>query len=150
MRRDGARIVLDLSDRIVSVRVVSADDGLRVLHGGRTYSVALPDRAVEDGDAFDTTAHVVAPLPGRVVKVTVQAGDTVQRGATMVVLEAMKMELGVEAPRGGRIEEVAVSEGDRVAEGAVLVTYADAGSTDSRSDGKVKRDADRAAARPPP
>ena len=39
-----------------------------------------------------------------------------------VVLEAMKMELGVEAPRGGRIAEVAVSEGDQGVEGAVLVT----------------------------
>ena len=62
----------------------------------------------------------------------------------------MKMELGVEAPRGGRIEEVAVSEGDRVAEGAVLVTYAEADATGGRSDGQVERDADRAAARPPP
>ena len=150
VRRDGTRVVLDLSDRIVSVRVLSADDGLHVLHDGRTYSVALPDRAAEDADAGDATTRVTAPLPGRVVKVAVRSGDTVRRGATMVVLEAMKMELGVEAPRGGRIEEVAVSEGDRVAEGAVLVTYADAGSTGGCSDGEVERDADRAATRPPP
>ena len=150
VRRDSTRVVLDLSDRIVSVRVVSADGGLHVLHDGRTYSVALPDRAVEDAGAVVATAHVVAPLPGRVVKVAVRAGDTVRRGAIMVMLEAMKMELGVEAPRDGRIEEVAVSEGDRVAEGAVLVTYADAGSTDGRPDGEVERDAGTARDRPDP
>ena len=150
VRRDGARVRLDLSDRTVSIRVVSADTGLHVLHDGRTYSVALPDRAAEDAGAADATTRVVAPLPGRVVKVAVRGGDTVRRGATMVVLEAMKMELGVEAPRGGRIEEVAVSEGDRVDEGAVLVTYADAGATGGRSAGDVERDADRAATRPPP
>ena len=150
VRRDGARVVLDLSDRIVPVRVVSADGGLHVLHDGRTYSVARPDRAVEDADAVDATARVVAPLPGRVVKVAVRGGDTVRRGATMVVLEAMKMELGVEAPRGGRIEAVAVSEGDRVTEGAVLVTYADAGSTGGRSDDEVERDADTTRGHPDP
>ena len=135
VRRDGARVVLDLSDRIVSIRIVSTDDGLYVLHDGRTYSVALPDHAVEGADAVDAAAHVVAPLPGRVVKVAVRGGDTVRRGATVVVLEAMKMELGVEAPRGGRIDAVAVSEGDQVEEGAVLVTYADAGAMEGRSDG---------------
>ena len=150
VRREGARVLLDLSDRTVSMRIVPTDDGLYVLHDGRTHFVALHDRAVEDGNAAAALAHVTAPLPGRVVKVAVRSGETVVRGATLVVLEAMKMELGVEAPRGGRIEGVAVSEGDRVAEGAVLVTYADAGSTGGRADGEVERDADQAAARPPP
>ena len=122
VRREGARVLLDLSDRTVSMRIVPTDDGLYVLHDGRTHFVALHDRAVEDGNAAAALAHVTAPLPGRVVKVAVRSGETVVRGATLVVLEAMKMELGVEAPRGGRIEGVAVSEGDRVAEGAVLVT----------------------------
>ena len=124
VRRDGARVVLDLSERMVSVRVHSADDGLRVLHDGRTYSVALPDRAVEDGDAAGALAHVTAPLPGKIVKVAVRSGETVARGATLVVLEAMKMELSVDAPREGVVDEITVSEGDQVVEGAVLVTFA--------------------------
>ena len=124
VRRDGARVVLDLSERMVSVRVLSADDGLRVLHDGRTYSVALPDRAVEDGDAAGALAHVTAPLPGKIVKVAVRSGETVARGATLVVLEAMKMELSVDAPREGVVDEITVSEGDQVVEGAVLVTFA--------------------------
>ena len=124
VRRDGARVVLDLSDRIVSVRIVSTDDGLYMLHDGRSYSVALPDRAVEDGDAAGALASITAPLPGKVVKVAVRNGETVARGATLVVLEAMKMELSVDAPREGVIDEVMVSEGDQVVEGAVLATFA--------------------------
>ena len=124
VRRDGARVVLDLSERMVSVRVLSADDGLRVLHDGRTYSVALPDRAVEGGDAAGALAHVTAPLPGKIVKVAVRSGETVARGATLVVLEAMKMELSVDAPREGIVDEITISEGDQVVEGAVLVTFA--------------------------
>ena len=130
VRRDGGRMLLDLADRIVPVRIVPAGTGLYVLHDGRTYTVTLPDHAVEDGETASRLVHVTAPLPGKVVKVSVRNGDTVERGAALVVLEAMKMELGVEAPRGGRIDEVAVSEGDQVVEGAVLVTFADEGDSD--------------------
>ena len=127
IRRDGALVVLDLSDRIVSARIVPANDELHVLYEGRTYSVSLSVRAVEDGDAGSALAQVTAPLPGKVVKVAVRSGETVKRGATLVVLEAMKMELSVDAPREGIIDKVAVSEGDQVAENAVLVTFAAAG-----------------------
>ena len=127
IHRDGTRVVLELSNRIVSVRIVSAGAGLHVLHEGQAYSVSLPDRAVEDGDPGSALAHVTAPLPGKVVKVAVRSGETVERGATLVVLEAMKMELSVDAPRDGIIDEVAVSEGDQLVEGAVLVTFAAAG-----------------------
>ena len=83
---------------------------------------------VEDGDAGAALTRVSAPLPGKVVKIAVRSGDRVERGATLVVLEAMKMELSVEAPRAGVVAEVMVSEGGQVAEGAVLVTFADAGA----------------------
>ena len=132
MRREGTRIVLDLTDRVVSARIVAAGDGLHVLHDGRTWTVSLPNRAVEDGDAGDAVAHVTAPLPGKVAKVAVRSGDTVERGATLAVLEAMKMELSVEAPREGVIDEVLVAEGDQVIEGAVLVTFAPATERESR------------------
>ena len=144
VRRDGARVVLDLSERIATVRLVAGGGGsvvtgagtvaagggsataggLYVLHDGRSWSVTLPDHAVEDGDTDATLTRVTAPLPGKVVKTAVQGGDRVERGATLVVLEAMKMELSVEAPRTGVIEEVTVSEGEQVAEGVVLVTFA--------------------------
>ena len=126
VRRDGARVSLDLSDRIVSARVVPDGDRLHVIHEGRAYSVDPPDPAAEDEEAGGAPLDVVAPLPGRVVKTMVKPGDAIRRGATLVVLEAMKMELAVEAPREGVIGDVTVSEGDQVVEGAVLVTFADA------------------------
>ena len=106
----------------------AAGGGLHVLHDGRAWFVTLPGRAVEDGDAGAALTRVTAPLPGKVVKTAVRSGDTVERGATLVVLEAMKMELSVEAPRAGVVAEVTASEGEQVAEGAVLVTFADAGA----------------------
>ena len=106
----------------------TAVGGLHVLHEGRAWFVTLPGRAVEDGDAGAALTRVTAPLPGKVVKTAVRSGDRVERGATLVVLEAMKMELSVEAPRAGVVAEVTASEGEQVAEGAVLVTFADAGA----------------------
>ena len=147
VRYDSGCVVLDLVDRIARVRIVPAGTGLHVLHDGRTRAVALSDHTVEDGESAGGLAHVVAPLPGKVVKVSVRGGDAVERGATLVVLEAMKMELGVEAPRGGRIDEVAVSEGDQVVEGAVLVTFAD--GPDGRREGEAEGESGRTAAPPP-
>ena len=122
-RREGTRVTLVLDDRVASIRIVPDGTGVHLVHQGRTYSVAIPDRTVDDGETGGALSHVAAPLPGKVVKALVRSGDAVERGATLVVLEAMKMELGVEAPRGGIVDEVPVSEGDQVVEGAVLVTF---------------------------
>ena len=128
LRRDGARVTLDLSDRIVSARLVPDGDRLHVVHDGRTFAVDLPDRTTEDDEAGGAPLDVVAPLPGRIVKTTVRPGDAVRRGATLMVLEAMKMELAVEAPRDGVVGAVTVSEGEQVVEGAVLLTFEDGDS----------------------
>lgn len=65
---------------------------------------------------------VAAPLAGNIFKVTVKAGDHVNEGDVIVVLEAMKMETEVRAPRAGTVGEVCVAEGDKVAVGEPLLT----------------------------
>ena len=61
------------------------------------------------------TAHgeqrVVAPMPGRVVRVLVAAGDTVEARQPVVVVEAMKMENELRSPKAGRVKDVAVAAG---------------------------------------
>jgi acetyl/propionyl-CoA carboxylase alpha subunit len=61
-----------------------------------------------------------APLPGRVVRLGARAGDAVEAGAVLAVLEAMKMEHQVTSPRAGRVTAVLVDEGQTVEAGAVL------------------------------
>jgi len=60
-------------------------------------------------------------MPGSVVRVLVAAGDTVEKGQPLVVLEAMKMEHTVSAPAGGSVTDVRVSAGQQVEAGSVLV-----------------------------
>ncbi len=62
-----------------------------------------------------------ATLPGLVVAVGVAVGDEVAEGATLLTIEAMKMQNEVRAPRAGTVIEVAVAAGQAVATGASLV-----------------------------
>jgi pyruvate carboxylase subunit B len=64
---------------------------------------------------------LVAPLPGRIVKVAVKPGDRVEKGATLLVIEAMKMENEFRAGASGTIAEVRVEPGQAVNGGDVLV-----------------------------
>ncbi len=69
---------------------------------------------------------LVSPMPGRVVRVSVAAGDVVEAGTELVVIEAMKMEHKLTAATSGRVGEVLVSAGDQVAAGQLLVVVEDA------------------------
>jgi biotin carboxyl carrier protein len=67
---------------------------------------------------------VRSPIPGRLIKLLVKAGDAVATGQTLVVLEAMKMENELGAPRAGHIAEVRCAEGTAVEAGQDLVVVA--------------------------
>jgi acetyl/propionyl-CoA carboxylase alpha subunit len=84
-----------------------------------------PPAPPPSADAAPTTtqeqATVVAPMPGTVIKVLVQAGDRVTARQPLVVLEAMKMETPLVSPYDASVIAVHASEGDRVAGGTLLV-----------------------------
>ena len=63
-------------------------------------------------------------MPGKVVRVVANPGDSVNEGDPILVLEAMKMEMEVTAPVGGTIASVNVSAGDQVGTGDVLAAIA--------------------------
>jgi acetyl-CoA carboxylase biotin carboxyl carrier protein len=65
---------------------------------------------------------VQAHITGTVWKIEVKAGDVVEEGQSLVIIESMKMEMPVESPAAGTVESVAVTEGQPVEEGAVLLT----------------------------
>ncbi|MDR2086973.1 MAG: biotin/lipoyl-binding protein [Dysgonamonadaceae bacterium] len=62
-----------------------------------------------------------SPLPGVIIEVLCKAGDTVKKGQKLLVLEAMKMENGINAEKDGVIKELKVNKGDSVLEGADLL-----------------------------
>ena len=69
----------------------------------------------------DTAGSLAAPMPATVRAIAVSAGDRVSRGDTLIVLEAMKMELPVKAPADGTVTRVACRVGELVQPGVALV-----------------------------
>ncbi|HEV3493123.1 MAG TPA: biotin/lipoyl-containing protein, partial [Reyranella sp.] len=65
-----------------------------------------------------------APMDGRIVAINVAAGDSVTRGQTLIVLEAMKIQHQLKAALDAKIESVAVHEGQQVSNRTILVTMA--------------------------
>jgi biotin carboxyl carrier protein len=72
-------------------------------------------------DTSATAGSLHAPMPGRVVRVEVEVGDTVAPGAVLVVLEAMKMEHTLSSPRDGVIKEIKHGVGDQVETNDILI-----------------------------
>ena len=66
-------------------------------------------------------APLKAPMPGLIVRVNVQVGDTVQAGQGLVVMEAMKMENELRAQAAGKVRSIVVSPGTAVEKGALLI-----------------------------
>lgn len=65
---------------------------------------------------------VKSPLPGIIVAIGVNVGDTVKKGQTVATLEAMKMENAIPAPKDGTVASINVNEGDSVQEGQTILT----------------------------
>lgn len=72
------------------------------------------------GAGADGPRTIKASMPGRVVRVLAQKGDTVESNQGVVVIEAMKMQNELKAPKAGKVAEVRVAPGDTVSAGDVL------------------------------
>ena len=94
-----------------------------VIRGDR-FDVELKEavRGLESAKATSSGPFkLTAPIPGKIVKLLVNAGDTIEGGTSVLVMEAMKMENELKAKRGGVVREIKVKEGQAVETGALLV-----------------------------
>ncbi len=126
---DAASCDVVIGDQTVALQRKAGNWGTpAIVHGGRvtvfgaaslTFDIVDPLARTETTMGGDT---VLAPMPGLVRDVAVTAGQVVQEGDRMVVLEAMKMEHVMRAPRSGRIARITVAAGDQVTAGALMVS----------------------------
>ena len=113
---------LKINDRVFQIAV----DGQRVTVNGKTFEVDL--QSASEGGATAATAPstadvaVNASMPGVVLKILKQVGDHVNRGDTVIVLEAMKMEVTATAPAAGTVASIEVKQGDQLVNGQRLAT----------------------------
>jgi biotin carboxyl carrier protein len=107
-RHNGGEFDVHLAGRSIAVEVRQAGSFGRQKREGGGVHAAGPQR-------------VVAPMPGKIVRILVKAGDAVTARQGLVVVEAMKMENELRAARDGRVRELLVAEGQSVDAGTVLL-----------------------------
>jgi biotin carboxyl carrier protein len=149
IKRDGERVVAEIDGRPVEIVVRESAEGFYLLLAGsrvypcrvernaarreafevhvgtRTFEVALSDpkrlgSAAELALHGDTTAQIVAPMPGKIVRVLVELGAQVEAGDGVVVVEAMKMQNEMKSPKAGTVVALHTEAGATVNAGDVL------------------------------
>ena len=124
----GAYSIL-LNGKAYEVSVAPAGEGLRIHVGGEKFTVAIVDprewqglhgHAVE----VEGRLQILAPMSGKIVRVLVKQGETVQAGQGIAVVEAMKMQNEVKSRKTGTVERVMASEGATVNAGEILAVVA--------------------------
>jgi acetyl/propionyl-CoA carboxylase alpha subunit len=119
----GELVALDVAGDVFPVRV--ARDGRRIFVwcAGQTFEIRREDPRVSrsrGSTTADRGTGLLAPMPGRVRRISVSRGERVTKGDVVLVLEAMKMEHAIRAPRDGVVTRLDHREGDLVDAGAVL------------------------------
>jgi biotin carboxyl carrier protein len=126
--------VVELASGIYSILINGASfeaqverdaSGLRIMVDGREYSATIRDprrRRRPRGAALEAEGRqeVLAPMPGKIIRVLLKPGDPIEAGQGLLVVEAMKMQNEVRSPKSGRVERLLVSEGSAVNAGEIL------------------------------
>jgi 3-methylcrotonyl-CoA carboxylase alpha subunit len=110
-----------IGERRVHAAVVVAGERRHVFFEGRAYAFARVDPSLGAGQGDEAGGRLTAPMPGKVIALLVTAGQRVEKGAPLLVLEAMKMEHTIKAPRAGVVKALRFDAGDQVSEGVELV-----------------------------
>jgi 3-methylcrotonyl-CoA carboxylase alpha subunit len=123
--RDG-RLAIATADGEAVATVVRDGDLRHVFSRDARATLTFVDPLAHAGVEETHGGHLTAPMSGLVVAVMVEPGETVAKGAPLMILEAMKMEHTIAAPAAGKVKAVNYAAGDRVKEGADLVDIDDA------------------------
>lgn len=127
----GGVISMIVDGRSRTARVARRDGGLIVWVAGHRFDLNVGRAAADSVENVwaggGGSGIIKAPMPGKVVKVVVQEGDTVSVGQSLVIVEAMKMENEVRAPVAGIVRKVSVSAGDSVGTTEAMVEIEPAG-----------------------
>lgn len=149
LRLEEGRVLAQIGDRVYSLEVretepdsylfffntnvhecrvverITGKDTFEVTIRGRSYEVTVVDpKRLRSGQNWDRHHHgvaeILAPMPGKVVRVQTEAGANIEKGAGVVVVEAMKMQNEMKSPRAGVVVSINVKPGDTVNAGDVL------------------------------
>jgi len=113
---------LRIGERSLFAHISARGDDRYVTYKGVTYVLTVEDdRRARRTARSEHPGGLSSPMPGKVIKVNVQVGDAVEKGQTLLVLEAMKMEHAIRAPVSGVVKHLTCAEGETVEGGVELI-----------------------------
>jgi biotin carboxyl carrier protein len=128
----GNRFVIRGETRVVTASILDQQgDELTVEVDGQSFKVTIKDELAlmlkalgMDAPGKVEVKEIKAPMPGIILNVMVNAGQSVKKGDGLLILEAMKMENVIKSPVDALIASIAVNKGQSVEKNTVLVTFA--------------------------
>jgi len=116
----------EIDGRTVKASVLAGQEEVTVIQGGRTLGLHRLSAKFDPDEDADGPGTLAAPMPGKILELRVEDGETVEKGQTVLLMEAMKMEYTLTAPRAGKLAGLAVEVGSQVAEGELLARIEEA------------------------
>jgi 3-methylcrotonyl-CoA carboxylase alpha subunit len=114
---------VDLGGRRINVTVVSANEKRHVFIDGVSFVFSAIDPLFHAGSGGGAEGGLTAPMPGKVIALIAPVGGRVEKGAPLLILEAMKMEHTIAAPASGTVKAFLFNVGEQVSDGAELVEF---------------------------
>jgi biotin carboxyl carrier protein len=118
------KLTLDINGKLTHGVVALAGDGALWVHlAGETFLFNPKPTRQRAGKSvgLHDASEISAPMPGKIIQLSMQKGDVAKVGQVLVVMEAMKMEYTLKAAKAGRVDEVLCAAGDQVELGQVLL-----------------------------
>lgn len=114
--------ILNIDGRVYDVIINTGNHALSVCVNGKFYDIEKKTalQLLSAAEEKSGKKEVKTSMPGRIVKVLVKAGDSVEKGRPVLVLEAMKMQNEIKAPQSGTVTELSLEEGRSVEANAHL------------------------------
>lgn len=106
-----------------TVYCAARDDQRFVQLGSQNFTLTAPSPAAQRRRLDSHAGDLAAQMPGQITSIAVNTGDIVERGQTLLVLEAMKMEIRIRAPQSGQIKRLLVQVGQVVERGQMLIEF---------------------------
>jgi len=113
----------DLDGRRLTATVVPAGEKRHLFLDGASFIFVAVDPLHHAGEGSGAESGLTAPMPGKVIALLAEPGTRVEKGAPLVVLEAMKMEHTLVAPATGTVKAFCYAVGEQVADGAALAEF---------------------------
>jgi 3-methylcrotonyl-CoA carboxylase alpha subunit len=114
---------VELDGRRMDASVIAAGEKRHVFLNGRTWQLSNVDPLAHSSESGGAEGGLLAPMPGKVIALVAQPDAKVEKGAPLLILEAMKMEHTITAPAAGTVKAFRFAVGDQVGDGDELVEF---------------------------